>query len=138
VGVLKFPKLGFSRLWVPITLSADLQLKWGLKQKCSPCRKLSNDISHVIFTQGNRGNSRFLVVGNQIVDLTSGLFFYHNLCYKCPNESCEPTLDIYVPRPFQWYKELFNPLGFNPYDCSLKLQKSIETLIPKMQTPLGV
>ncbi len=27
--------------------------------------------------------------------------FFHNLCFRCPNGSCEPILDIYVPRAFQ-------------------------------------
>jgi hypothetical protein len=30
--------------------------------------------------QVNQGDSRFLMVGNQIVSLTLNLFFYHNLC----------------------------------------------------------
>jgi len=46
VGVLKLPKLGFPWLWGPITLHADLKLRWGLKKSCSPCRELSNNLSH--------------------------------------------------------------------------------------------
>jgi hypothetical protein len=42
------------------------------------------------------------------------------LCFKCPNGSCEPILDIYVPKVFQWYKYFFNPMGFDPYNRSLK------------------
>ncbi len=38
----------------------------------------------------------------------------HNLCLKCPNGSWEPISNIYVSRDFQWYKELFNPMGFAP------------------------
>jgi len=47
-------------------------------------------------------------------------------------------LDIYVSRTFQWYKELFNPMGFDPYNCFLKIWKSIGTPIPKVRTHLGV
>jgi hypothetical protein len=35
VKVLKFPKLGLSWFWRPITLCVNLRLKWGLKQSCS-------------------------------------------------------------------------------------------------------
>ncbi len=58
--------------------------------------------------------------------------FDHNLCIKYPNGSCEPILDIYIPRAFQWYKEIFNPMGFDPCDRSLKIWKSIETPILKV------
>jgi hypothetical protein len=27
---------------------------------------------------------------------------------------CEPVLDIYFPKAFQWYKELFNSMNFDP------------------------
>jgi hypothetical protein len=68
------------------------------------------------------------MVGNQIGDLianlTPGLSFGHNLCFRCPNGSCKPIWDIYVPRAFKWYKEIFNPLGFDPCNCSLKIWDS--------------
>ncbi len=48
------------------------------------------------------------MVRSQIGNLTFDLSFGHNLCFKYPNESCEPILDIYVSRAFQRYKELFN------------------------------
>jgi hypothetical protein len=51
--------------------------------------------------------------------------FGHNLHVKYSNGSCKPILDIYVPRAFQWYKELFNPMGFDPCNHSLKIRKSI-------------
>jgi hypothetical protein len=79
---------------------AYLRWKWGLKQSCSPCRDLSNLMSHTTFTQGNLGDSWFLVVGSQIANLTPTPSFGHNLCFRCPNESCEPMLDISVPRVF--------------------------------------
>jgi hypothetical protein len=46
--------------------------------------------------------------------------------------------DIYVLRTFQQYKELFNPMSFDPYNCLLKIQKSIEILTPKVGIHLGV
>jgi hypothetical protein len=57
VWVPKFPKLGFLQLWGPITLCANLRLRWGLKKSCTPCQELSNDMSHATCMQGNQGNS---------------------------------------------------------------------------------
>jgi hypothetical protein len=88
--------------------------------------------------QKNWGNSQLLMVESQIDNLIPGLFLGHNLCFKCPNESCEPILYIYVPKSFQWYKELFNPIGFDLCNHSLKIQESIGTLIPKMGAHLGM
>jgi hypothetical protein len=42
------------------------------------------------------------------------------------------------PRAFQWYKELFNPMGFDPCNYFLKSRKSIGTLTPKVGAHLGV
>jgi hypothetical protein len=53
---------------------------------------------------------------------------------KCPNGSCEPILDIYVPKDFQSYKDFFNPMRFDPYNHSLKIWKSIGTPTPKVGT----
>jgi len=72
------------------------------------------------------------VVESQIDNLTFGRFFCHNLCFKYSNGSCEPILDIYVVRAFQWYKKFFNPMGLDFYNRPLKIQKSIETSIPKV------
>jgi hypothetical protein len=58
--------------------------------------------------QVNQGNSQLLVVGNQIGNLASDSSFGHNLCFRYPNGSCKPILDIHIPKAFQWYKELFN------------------------------
>jgi hypothetical protein len=82
--------------------------------------------------------SRLFVVGSQIGSLTFGPSFGHNLCFKCPNEQCEPILDIYVPRAFHWYKERHKPLGFDPYNCSLKFWESTGTPSPKVGVSLGV
>jgi len=96
MGVLKFPKLGLLRLWGPITLFADLRLRWDLKQSFSPCWELSNGMLHATYAHGNRVDSWLLMIGSQIANLTIGLSFGHNLCFRCPNGSCEPILDIYV------------------------------------------
>jgi hypothetical protein len=138
VGVLKFPNLGLLQLWGPITLCADLQSKWGLKKNCSPCQELFNGMLHVTYTQKNQGDSGLLMVGSQIANLIPNPSYGHNLCFRCPNGWCEPILDIYVPRDFQWYKELFNPMNFSPYNCPLKIKKSARTLTPKMGIHLGV
>jgi hypothetical protein len=101
VGVPKSRQLGLPRLWIPITLRADLGSRCGLKQSCSSCRELSNGMSHIVCRQLNRVNSRLFLVGSQIGSLTPDPSFGHNLCFRCPNEQCKPILDIYIPRAFQ-------------------------------------
>jgi len=132
MGVPKFPKLWLLQLWRPITLCAKLWLRWNLKKSCSPCQELSNSMWHTTYTQGNQDDSWLLVVGSQIGNLTFGLFSGHNLCFKSSNGSCEPILNICIPRTFQWYKELLNPMSFDPYNYFLKIQESIRTPIPKV------
>ncbi len=78
------------------------------------------------------------MVESQIANLTPDPFFGHNLCFKCPNGSCKPILDIYVLRAFQLYKDLFKPLSFDPWNCPLKIQESTRTPSPKMEVVLGV
>ncbi len=62
MGVPKFPKLGLRQLGGPIALCANFQLRWGLKQSYSSHREISNGMSHATWTQGNRVDSRLLVV----------------------------------------------------------------------------
>jgi len=100
-------------------------LRWGLKCTCSPHWELFNDVSQVTYTQGNWGEPQLLMVKRQIGNLAPCLCFGHNLCLKCPNWSCEPILNIYVPRDFQWCKELFNLINFDPYNRFLKIWESI-------------
>ncbi len=137
-GSPEIPKVGIPVTLGPITLCADLQLRWSLKQSCSLHRKLSNDMVHATYTQGNWGDSWLLVVRSQIGNLTIDLSFGHNLCFKYLNRSCEPTLDIYVPRDFQWYKELFNPMSVDLCNHLLKIQESTETPTPRTGVHLGV
>jgi hypothetical protein len=33
-------------------------------------------------------------------------------------------LNIYVSKKFQWYKELFNPMSFDPWNIFLKIRDS--------------
>jgi hypothetical protein len=127
-----------SGLWGPITLCADLRLKWVLKQSCNPHWQLSNGMLHTTYTQGNHVDSQLLVVGSQIVNLIPDLSFGHNLCFKCSNGSCEFILNIYVSITFQWCEKLFNPMGFDHYNHCLKIQESIGTPTPKMGVHLGV
>ncbi len=100
LGVLKFLKLGLPRLWRPITSYENFRLRWGLKENYSPCREFSNSMWHTACMQVNQGDSQILVVGSQIGNLTLDLSFGHNLCFKYPNGSCEPILNIYVPTDF--------------------------------------
>jgi hypothetical protein len=116
------PKLELLQLWGPIILSSDLRLKWGLKQSCSPRLELSNGMWHATCTQGNQGISQLLVVRSQTANLTPNPSFGHNLCFRCPNGWCKPISDIYVPKDFQWYKERFNPMSFDPCNHLLKIE----------------
>ncbi len=138
MGVPKFPNLGLLQLWGPITFSVDLRSIWSLKQSCSPHQELSKGMWHATCTQGNRVDSRLLVVGSQIVNLTPGPSFDYNLCFRSPTGSWKTISDIYVLRAFQWYKERFNPMSFDPCNCSLKIQESTKTLTPKVGVPLGM
>jgi hypothetical protein len=137
VRVPEFQKLGLSQLCKAITLCVDLRSRWGLKQCCSLSRKIFNGMSHATCTQGIQGDSQLLMVGSQFGNLTPGPSFDHNLCFYS-NGSCKPILDIYVPRAFQWYKKLLNLMGFDPCNCSLKIQESINTLTPKVGVHLRV
>jgi hypothetical protein len=127
MGVPKLLKLGLSWFWGPITLCVNLRLKLGLKQSISPHRELFNSMSHATCTQGNQVDSWFLVIESWIVNLTPGPSFGQSLCFKCPNGSYKPTLDIYVPRDFQWYKKFPNPMAFDPYNHSMKIWESIRS-----------
>jgi hypothetical protein len=133
---------GLPGLWSPITLREDLGSKWGLKQSCSSRWELSNGMSHVVCSQVFRVDSWLFLVGSQNWQTpgnsTPGPSFGYNLCFRCPNEQCEPILDIYVSRAFHWYKERHKPLRFDPSNQSLKFRKSTWTPSPKAGVALGV
>ncbi len=135
---LGLPKLKLPQLWGHMTLCENLWWRWGLKQSCSPRQELSNSMLHATFTLGDWVESWILVIGSQIVKLTSGHSFGHNLCFRCLNGSCEPSLNICVLRVFQWCKELLNLMIFYCCNRSLKIRESIRTPTPKVEVHLGV
>ncbi len=49
---------------------------------------------HATCTQVNQGTFQLLMVESQIGSLISNPSFGHNLCFKYPNDSCKPILDI--------------------------------------------
>jgi hypothetical protein len=136
-GVPKLHQSGLLQLWRRITSCADLRLQCSLKQSYSPHRELSNGMSHVACTQQNRVDSWLLMVESQIANLTPGLSFAHNLCFRCPNEQYEPILDIYTSIAFQWYKELLEMKSFNPCNCALKIQESFRDSNSQHGSSLG-
>jgi hypothetical protein len=135
--VPKSRQRGLPGLWSPITLRAGLGSKCGLKKSCSSRRELSNGMWHVVCSQVNRVDFQLLVVGSQIVNLTLGLSFAHNLCFRCPNEPCEPILDIYTSIAFQWYKELFEMRSFDPCNRALKVRESFRDSNSQHGSSLG-
>jgi hypothetical protein len=138
MGVLKLPRIELPQLCGTITSYANLRSGQGLNQSCSSRQELSNGMLHVTYTQGNRVDSWLSVVGSQVVNLTPSLSFDHNLCFKCPNGSCEPILDICVSIAFQCFKELLKAMGFDPCNRSLKIRESVGTPTPNMGVHLGV
>ncbi len=87
--------------------------------------------------QGNWVDSRLLVVGSQITNLTPDLFFGHNLCFRCPNGSCELILEPKF-KIFPMTSELLKPLSFDPYNHPLKIRESTGTPSPKVKVALGM
>jgi hypothetical protein len=138
MGIPKLSMLRLLQVWGPITLCVDLQLRWGLKLRCNLHRELSNDMSHPTYTRENCVDSWLLMVGIQIINLTPNTSFGHNLCFKCPDDSCKLILDIYVLIAFQLYKWLFNPMGFDPCNCFLKIWEFTGSPPPKMGVHLGM
>jgi hypothetical protein len=130
-GVPKSRPAGLPGLWSPITFRKNLGSKCGLKQSCSSRRELSNGMLHVVCSQVFWVDSRLLVVGSQNWQ-TPSPSFGHNLCFRCPNQQCEPILDIYASRAFHWYKERHKPLRFVPSNQSLKFWESTGTPSPKV------
>jgi len=78
------------------------------------------------------------MVKSQIYTSILDFFGGHNLCYKYSNGLCEPILNTYISRNFQYYKKNFNPMNFDPWKFFLKIRKSVGTPIPKMGVHLGV
>ncbi len=78
------------------------------------------------------------MVRSRIANLTPGPSFSHNLCFRCPNGSCETVLDIYVLRPFQWYKTIVNPMFLTPAIAPWRFGSPSELQLPKLGVHLGV
>jgi hypothetical protein len=114
-----------SGLWTIITPRPDLGSGQDLNQYCSPCRDLSNDMSH-------SPSARLLVVGNQTASLTPGPSFAHNLGCRCPNDQCEAIFDIYASRPFQWHQEHPNARCFGPCCGTQNIRESRRTPSPQL------
>jgi hypothetical protein len=92
--------VGVPGLWELITPDCRVRSQRGLNQSCSSPRELSNSVSHSRIGCHEEVDSRLLVVGSQIANLTPGPSFAHNLGYKCPNDQCEAILEIYASKPF--------------------------------------
>jgi hypothetical protein len=89
-------------------------LRWGLEQSLALVERFSTVRDMPPACKELRGDFLFLVVGSQIDKLTPDPSFGHNMCSLYPNGSCKLILDIYVSRAFQWYKEIFNLMSFDP------------------------
>jgi hypothetical protein len=86
--------VGVPELWTLITPDCGVWSRRGLNQSCSPCRDLSNAMSHSEFGGREEVDSRLLVVESQTVSLTPDPSFAHNLGDRCPNGQCEAIFDI--------------------------------------------
>jgi hypothetical protein len=84
-------------------------------------------VSHSTCTHRGRVDSRLLVVRSQTASLTLDPSFIHNLCCRCPNDSCKVIFDIYASRPFQRYKKHLKVRCFDPYNRALSFWESRRT-----------
>jgi hypothetical protein len=103
---------------IGMRFEANLYSPWGL----------SNGVSHSTCTHRGRVDSWLLMVGSQTANLIFVPSFDHNLCCRCPNDSCEVILDIYTSRPFQRYKEHLKARCFDPCNRTLSFWESRRTL----------
>jgi hypothetical protein len=124
-------------LWELITPDCKVWSQRGLNQTCSPCRYLSNDVSHFQFGGREEVDSWLLVVGSQTASLTPGPSFAHNLGYRCPNGQCEVIFDIYASRPIQWHQKHLNERCFGPCCRTLNIRESRRTPSPHFFRVLG-
>jgi hypothetical protein len=125
--VPKLSQFELPGLWEFIIPCLDLQLGWSLKKTCSPPWELSNGVLHSTYTHQGQVDSWFLVIKSQIASLTFGLSFVHNLCCRAPNGSCEAIFDIYISRPFKWYKKHLKARCFDPCYWTLSFWESRRT-----------
>jgi len=113
--------VGLLGLWTTITPRHNLGSRRGLNQSCSPCRDLSNDMSHLPNAHRERVDSRLLMVGSQTASSTPDPSFAHNLGCRCPNDQCEAIFNIYALRPFQWHQKNLNARCFGPFCRTLNM-----------------
>jgi len=124
--------VGVPGLWELISPDYQIWSRRGLNQSYSSLRDLSNAMSHSWFGRREEVYSRLLVVGSQIVSLTPGPSFAHNLGCRCPNDQCEGILDIYTSRPFQWHQEHHNARCFGLCCWTLNIRESRRTPNPQL------
>jgi hypothetical protein len=124
--------VGVLGLWELITPDCRVWSRRGLNRSCSPRRDLSNAVLQSQIGFWEEVDSRLLVVGSQIVNLTLGPSFAHNLGCRCPNGRCEAILGIYASRPFQWHQEHFNERSFGPFCRTLNIRESRRTPSPQL------
>jgi hypothetical protein len=126
-GIPKLSQFGLLRFHEVITFCSDLRLGRGLKNTCSSPWELSNGVSHSPRTYQGRVDSQLLMVESQTANLTPGLSFAYNMCYRCPNGPCKLIFDIYIFIAFQWYNKHHNARCFDPCTPTLKFQESQRT-----------
>jgi hypothetical protein len=124
---------GVPGLWELITPDFEVWSRRGF----SPCRDLSNDVSHFQFGGRKEVDSWLLVVGSQTTSLIPGPSFAHNLGYICSNDQCEAIFYIYASRPFQWHQEHLNERCFGPCCRALNIRESRRTPNPHFFQVLG-
>jgi hypothetical protein len=141
-GSLEIAKVGTPATLGPHNFVCRPPIEMRSKTKLEPSlRAFQRYVTHHLHatcTQGNQGDSQLLVVRSQTANLTPNPSFGHNICFKCPNGSCEPILDIYVSIAIQWYEELFDSLGFDLCNQSLNIRESTETPTPNIRIHLGM
>jgi len=93
-GSFKIAKVGTLATLGPHNFVCKSSIEMRSKTSYSPCQDLSNGMSYAICMQGNRVDFRLLMVRSQTANLIPDLSFGHNLCFRCPNGSCEPISDI--------------------------------------------
>jgi len=139
VGILKLCQMGLLQLWNPITLRANLGLQCGPKKSCSSRRKffqwyvarllkLSKSGQFLTFF-GRESNYQF------DSSLTFSPSFGHNLCFRCPNEQCEPILNIYALIAFQWYKNATRHWILTPEIALWSFGSPLGLHLPKWELP---
>jgi hypothetical protein len=104
---------------IGVRFEANLYLSLRAFQRCVALRPHAPGSGRV--------NSRLLVVESQTTSLTPSLSFAPNLCFRCPNGSCEAIFDIYTSRPFQQYKEHIKARCFYPYNRIMSFWESRRT-----------